>query len=556
MSNHKIHYANRTIVQQAQNYTDVFRILAEYIDNSIDDAEQLYDSAADSYKRIINIKVSKSGSSKKSQAITITDNACGMSIDPNKGITIFESTKQSDHNTNGMFGMGMFSFLAICNKMTVETRQAGRDTINSFEISTNTFVIPNGSVPEFELNQQPFIGDNNTTGYTKISLSEFHSGKFEEIDLSKFQTEVESHFELILKRKNISINFQINKQSPKTAQCFDYSKVTSANYTKSIDKLYKTNSKKFKTKTEINISNNPCRIFLAVSKNIELNREPVFVSKGRRVIEVSKVDQFRTNNRTSIWSNPNITGYIDVTGIMEPVPTRKDFKNTPVAKALFQALNQLEPEIKLFIENESKINLSIKHNNIELEINDAVNNYLRRSDLLPEVGLAFKEYTLNSYYKKLPSDYKVNLISPVTSQKKLTTPSAPQIRSTIKKERNHKIAIKVPVPNSESASVKIIIDNENIPQTDISGNPLRSIYRDNNIIIFQKHQDFHDKLPQSRIGTLKINDKMIHYIAMEIITHLYPKPENSASGNLFVKFATSVYELEKSLYSINGNKII
>lgn len=555
MSNHKIHYANRTIVQQAQNYTDVYRILAEYIDNSIDDAEQLYDSAADTYKRNININISKSGTTKKARTITITDNACGMSIDPNKGLTIFDSTKQSDPKTNGMFGMGMFSFLAICNKMSVETRQSGSNTIYTYDITKDTFDIPNGSVPEFELNKQSAQRKTNS-GYTKISLTEFLPGKFEDMDLSKFKTEVESHFELILKRKKISINFQDINQSPITAECFDYSKITSANYTKSIDKLYKTNSKKFKTKTEINISNNPCRIFLAVSKNMELNREPVFVCKGRRVIEVSKVDQFRTNNRTSIWSNPNITGYIDVTGIMEPVPTRKDFKNTPVAKALFQALNQLEPEIKLFIENESKINLSIKHNNIEFEINDAVNNYLRRSDLLPEVGLAFKEYTLNSYYKKLPSDYKVNLISPVTSQKKLTTPSAPQIRSTIKKERNHKIAIKVPVPNSESAAVKIIIDNENIPQTDISGNPLRSIYRDNNIIIFQKHQDFHDKLPQSRIGTLKINDKMIHYIAMEIITHLYPKPENSASGNLFVKFATSVYELEKSLYSINGNKII
>ncbi|HMR41939.1 MAG TPA: ATP-binding protein [Ignavibacteria bacterium] len=551
----KINYSNSTIVQQAQNYTDIYRILSEYVDNSIDDSEKLYINSTDSYSRNIKINISKSGTAKKTQAITITDNASGYKIDPNETLTIFDSLKRSDPKTNGMFGMGMFSFLAICNKMMVESKISGSNNIYSFEITNKTFEVSKEKVPEFELKTFPAQGNINLS-YTKITLKEFLPGKFEEIDLSKFKTEVESHFELILKRKNISINFQVNSQNQMTAEYYDYSKVSTTNFTKSIDKLYKTKSKKFKTKTEINISKNPCKILLAVSKNMELNREPVFVYKGRRVIEVSKVDQFRTNNRTSIWSNPNVTGYIDVTGILEPVPTRKDFKCTPVAKALFQELNKIEPEIKLFIENESRLNLSAKHNYIELKINDAVNNYLRRSDLLSETGKVYKEYTLNSYYKKLPRDYKVNLVSPVNSQKNVNTPNCPPMKSITKRERNNKITIKVPDHKSGSSSINIKIDNENFPQTDISGIPLRSIYRDNNIIIFQKHLNFQEKLPQSRKDTLKINDKIIHYIAMEIITHLYPITENIASGNLFVKFASYVYELEKSLYSINGNKII
>ncbi|MBK7255325.1 MAG: hypothetical protein IPI04_15810 [Ignavibacteria bacterium] len=101
-----------------------------------------------------------------------------------------------------------------------------------------------------------------------------------------------------------------------------------------------------------------------VSSNMELNRSPVFINKGRRIIEISKVDQFRSNQRSSIWSNPNVTGYISVTGILEPTPTRKDFRSTYLLKALFYTLNKLEPEIKDFVENETKINFSNKLNEI------------------------------------------------------------------------------------------------------------------------------------------------------------------------------------------------
>ncbi|MBK8382755.1 MAG: hypothetical protein IPL16_12885 [Ignavibacteria bacterium] len=112
---------------------------------------------------------------------------------------------------------------------------------------------------------------------------------------------------------------------------------------------------------------------------MELNRSPVFINKGRRIIEISKVDQFRSNQRSSIWSNPNVTGYISVTGILEPTPTRKDFRSTSLLKALFYTLNKLEPEIKDFVENETKINFSNKLNEIEEEINSALDKYLQKS---------------------------------------------------------------------------------------------------------------------------------------------------------------------------------
>ncbi|MBK8382753.1 MAG: ATP-binding protein [Ignavibacteria bacterium] len=123
MNKQTIKYDNLTIVQQAQNYTDVYRILAEYVDNSIDSAEELFDEATESYSRDIEITVTKSANGKKNRTITITDNACGMRISPNGEYTIFKSDKKEDPCTNGMYGMGMFSFLSICEKMSVDTRK-------------------------------------------------------------------------------------------------------------------------------------------------------------------------------------------------------------------------------------------------------------------------------------------------------------------------------------------------------------------------------------------------------------------------------------------------
>lgn len=554
MSKQTIQYDNATIVQQAQNYTDPYRILAEYVDNSIDSAEALYDSITESYTRNIEIIVSITGTGKKDRKIIITDNSCGMQVSTNNALTIFKSDKQSDPTTNGMYGMGMFSFLAICKKMLVETKQSNSNSSYNFEISNLTFQTPNGKAPEFEL-INTVLSPNDTSSWTRITLSDFLPDKYEEINLETLKKEIEKHFELILKRKDIRIIIQENNGTILNAVTFDYSKISKNNYSKTIDKLYRTDSKKFNTKKEIDISKTPCKIFLVVSKNIEINRAPVFICKGRRVIEVSKVDQFRSNNRSSIWSNPNVTGYIDVSGILEPVPTRKDFKNTPGAKALYQALIQLEPEIKKFIDDELKMSLTFKNSKVEEKINTALNNFLQKSEFFPDAGIKYKEYTINSFYRKLASSYNETSPSGVITTAKGSQTKRNITNTSIKKGRDHKVTIRIPDNVSNSAFITIKIDNLNSPQTDITGKLLRSIYRDYKIIIYQKHPEFLKRLHQTRNGQYKFNDKSLQYVAMEIITHLKKSRADKEEDNSFVEFATAVYELENSLYQLNGSTI-
>lgn len=543
MNKQTIKYDNLTIVQQAQNYTDVYRILAEYIDNSIDSAEELYNKATESYSRNIEITVTKSSKGKKNRTITITDNACGMRISPNGEYTIFKSDKKEDPSTNGMYGMGMFSFLSVCEKMSVETKKQNSLISYEFEINKKIFEIPNDKSPEYNLHENS-VASTDKSSWTKITLSDFHPGKYEEIDLDNLKEEIETHFELILKRKNIKIIFQENTQILK-AEPFDYSTVSANSFTKDISTLYKINSKKQKTETSIDISKSPCKIYLVVSSNMELNRNPVFINKGRRIIEISKVDQFRSNQRSSIWSNPNVTGYISVTGILEPTPTRKDFRSTNLLKALFYTLNKLEPEIKDFVENETKINFSNKLNEIEKEINSALDKYLQKSQReIPK-------------YQESP----VQSTSPGASDQTegIKTKGSSKNTSGKNKTKNPKrdknSNIEIPESEQIHSGIKIKFDTNNNPQVDVAGNPLRSIFRNSIIIIYKKHQDFLNKMPKSMNGNYKFEEKTILYISMEIVTHLKSEQEAETSEDKYVKFVTAVYDLEGYLVNLKGKKI-
>ena len=99
----KINYDNESIIQQAQIYTDQYRVIMEYIDNSIDAAEDFYDSESNSYSKEIQIRIVKSNN-KKNPEIMIADNCTGMKITPDMPLTIFRSSKKNDLRTNGMFG--------------------------------------------------------------------------------------------------------------------------------------------------------------------------------------------------------------------------------------------------------------------------------------------------------------------------------------------------------------------------------------------------------------------------------------------------------------------
>ena len=85
-------------------------------------------------------------------------------------------------------------------------------------------------------------------------------------------------------------------------KAFDYNMYCTSPFQKEIKELKYIKSKKEKTFNTIDISSAPVKIFLVYSNTTEFNRDPVIICKGRKVCEVSKIDQFRTIKKNSIKS--------------------------------------------------------------------------------------------------------------------------------------------------------------------------------------------------------------------------------------------------------------
>jgi hypothetical protein len=335
----KIKYDNQAILQQAQIYSDEYRVLMEYIDNSIDAAEQAYNKKHNKYDYDIKISIEKSG-----ENILITDNCSGMNISRNKPFTIFQSDKKNDPRTNGMFGFGLFSCFSICDSLSVKTMKKNTSTEYSFTFTPKTFINAKTDDIEFDLIEKTLQRSDRWNG-TIVTLSKFKEDLLEDICFDKLKAEIERHFERILTREKFSITLIFDQKAEISCVPFDYSKYSANPFQKELTKLYQTNSKKFKTETIISIDNTPVKIYLIAVKDIDLNRPPFFIIKGRRITEIAKVDNFRTSKKSAIWSRPNVTGYIDVSEVLTPNPTRKDFLKTDLSKALFNTLLKVETVI-------------------------------------------------------------------------------------------------------------------------------------------------------------------------------------------------------------------
>lgn len=555
----QVKYDDKAILQQVMIFSDEYQKIQEYISNSTDSASDFFDPLKEEYKKDIEIEIIKIGGKKKERKIIIKDNCSGMLIRPDKPLTIFKSIKRNNPKYSGMFGMGSFSGLSFCNRILFKTKRSNSNIIYSFEITPKTFKRIKGDNMEVDIKTE-LTSKSDKTSWTIVTLSDFHSGAFEDIELNKLKNKIEDTIEQILMRKGISI-YLIEDDKPKVkCEPFKYSDYCSRPYVKTIDTLYLTHSKKYKTKKEISIAKTPIKMFIIASEHTNLNRELYISAHGHKVNDLSKIDQFRTNNKSKYSSKPNVGGYIDVTEVLIPTPTRKDFIKTKLSKAFFHTLNMYEPEIIEYIDSVSKVNDKGKLRVLESKINSVLQNF---GENQTDNGIEqrnnqgnneYKEFTLLGYKIKEPESTETDKKS--TKKKPIIINLPPRINK--KRERNNKFIVKYPSQSIAKGLLTLRINTSNNPFKDINGKELRSTVRDSKIIVFQKHPEFQNRLTQSLKGFYVINERIIHYITMEIITQLRNiNNESSASEpeNIIEDFVTSVLKLEEELKTLVGERI-
>lgn len=586
----------------ASLYSDPHRVVSEYIDNAFDAAEMFYNNENNKYSKPIEIIITFDGTTYDYARIIIQDNCTGINNLSDLVNKVGYSSKLKDDNTNGQFGFGIYSFLAICDRLIITTRLSNSDTINRVELNSKMFETPESeesSIIEEQQNISEFhLNEAREDCWSRFKLEGFNKQAFKELSVKSLKSEIENHFELILKRSNITVKI-VDNNKEHICKSYDYNKYEGEVFHRVIDKFEKIKSKKYKTKTSIAIPGR-VEIFLKVSKNRMLNRKPVFVIKGRRITEIADVKSFRTASKGAIWSHPNVTGYIDVTGVLEPKISRDEFKPNDINKALFQTLAGMEDEIKEFITSQLKLPSSKEYRNLE----EFLLNTLKKLNENKKFRNLINFETGNKYnIKKEDSGNQLFDSITLTVPKRISSHDGDVIatdnegneemqegkndsperneeansseiknKEIVMKEVDVKLTgtAKDTTQNETDKSnktkggingISIVIDCENDPPLDINDRKLRSSMINNQIIIYKKHPMFEERTRGNFLGVQTISNELIFYLSLEIITQvkILVFNENKDSiediSTFFHKYSEGVYLFVSELTKLAGKNL-
>ena len=131
----------------AKRYESTERVLMEYVDNALDDAEALYRENDGAYPYPIQIKVVID---LEARSITIQDNCRGMTREVLERVVrnIGESQKRGQSWLNGRFGFGVHAFRAAAASIIV-----CRCSVTNTEASKK----PNALTPHFPLTAERVV---------------------------------------------------------------------------------------------------------------------------------------------------------------------------------------------------------------------------------------------------------------------------------------------------------------------------------------------------------------------------------------------------------------
>ena len=534
----------------ANRYQSTERVFMEFIDNSLDDAEDLLQENKGEYPYPIEISIMID--SKRGQII-FRDNCRGMDWNTLIRVTqrIGESKKKGVPWLNGRFGFGVHAFRAICNKIVFRTRNK-KDEFYDLVFTRSQF---QGIKPPEVLTEK--FPTKQDTG-TEVILSEFEPGLFEEITVESIQKEIELHFERLLARKKLEVKISIDNNKPVQCLPFDYEKISGKEFHKIIPVPFSSPSAKFKPNVEI---------YLKVTETIT-HRRPAFFNKGRRIAEMKYIRSFMTKSkyRTSLWDHDNLVGFVESNDLARPVITRDDFVRDRGRGLFYDMIMAIEDELKAAVDEITKKYESHSFNTLE-DVLSKVLRKLAREDalkfrtvaisiggdesLLEDGGSILEEGHGGHYGEtsggggevgggeetgKGPSGEGEGGL-PGEGQggpRQEISPTDTQFTGKTRRQSGF--------------NIKFV----NLPELS-EDKPVRSQFNDGTISINIAHPDFKNRLDRLRTGELKITHRLLGYLACVVSIHYkdqyYEKYKNQpeARNQLFDEQVEFICRLEDAL---------
>ena len=568
----KFQISPRLLTSVAESYTDSYRVYMEFVDNSLDSAEHFYDREAQKYKRKIKINVTFEGTSKSSGKVIISDNCTGMD---RQGIlriveSIGNSEKKTRSFTNGQFGFGIYSFMAICSQVQIISSKTKNSALH---IKLSEKDLNKDSLDDVKIkNPEEYIGQDHNfeSSGTTVVLSKFKEWSRKEYE--KLIKDIQDHFEGLLNRKNIEIKI-INKSKQKEYVCqpIDYDKYDGDTFSHEPAEIIYDN-KKMKSKIIVPIPrDNHIKIYMKITKGEVIGKPVVILNKGRKISRLYDLKSFKSSNKQSIWNHQNLTGYIEVDGFLEPTILRNDFQNSQNKEAVYAELQAIEKDVLELLDLVNKARQESHYHNLENELNKVLSKLAKadtiamkfRSENISGTDIPLKEGTDNDdndegsketreFYGR---DMDREGVKPVDtdqtrtgkdsdSDKKYSDEDDP-FAENLAGKKNKKSGFNIKITNQEPN--KVI--NQKTQKEELQ----RSSLIDDTIYIYRQHPDFLERISKTRAGKKhKITQRLVTYLAGEMTVHYKDKFHNKQGQPdygkwMFQDLTDSIYFIERAL---------
>lgn len=533
----------------ARRYESTERILMEYVDNALDDAELLYREQGQAYPYEIHIDVTIDI---ENRSVTVRDNCCGMEKETLERIVrnVGESQKRGLTWVNGRFGFGVQAFRAAAEVIRFQTKHDQHPHL-LLELQRDQHVGIKGAQSFAE----PFPSDTGTG--TLVEISQIEDEWFENITVGSIRQEIESHFERLLARPNLTITVSEVGQEPLPCEPFRYRDIPGRDIQHTLDLKY-------------NGVTYPVEIHLKVAEVEAPGRTARFFARGRRVNQVAEIKSFirKSAYRTSVWGHPHLLGYIEVGEIVRPVITRDDFVRNKGRNIFYDAILGLEDEIKNALDRVNEAQRDTTLNRLEDVLREVLASLARQDRRQLRLHTAAKRKAKIAKSKEAHDKQGVKFASFEEAQAGTTpraldmvgtaasgelsplsiqgTPnnnswpaSAPEARPAngfAAPSESSQAAAPVPGPEDE---VKFSYDVEGPQQSatpprqrrnsfdiqfydippDADGQVKRSYLVDSTIYINVGHPDFQERMIYTRQGQPRVTDRLGAYIAATVSIH-------------------------------------
>lgn len=346
----------------AKRYETTERVLMEYVDNALDDAEVLFRENGKAYPYPIRIDIIMD---RRNRTITIQDNCRGMTRETLERVVrnIGESQKRGQAWVNGRFGFGVHAFRAAANAISFQTKHK----LSSHHTLTLQRDQRRG-IKEAKRLDTPFPTDNGTGCI--VTVIGFEVDWFQSVTAGSIRAEIEHHFERLIARPNLHITVQEEGQLPQVCTAFDYTTIDGIAIQHILHVAYKD---------EVF----PVTVYCKIAAHASAKRPVSFFAGDRRIGDVADIKSFmrKSQHKTSIWSHPNLLGYIEVGNLVQPIINRDDFVRTHSRTLLYEAILPIEVEIKQKLQGVNQQRREQTFGQFEQVVQQALSEVVDCSDL-------------------------------------------------------------------------------------------------------------------------------------------------------------------------------